>query len=304
MTNSQRKTVLITGCSSGFGLAAAVAAANRGWRVFATMRDTGRRQALDEAVRSVGVSVDVVELDVTDAISVERGVRAVLDATDGRLDALVSNAGIGDAGFFEDTPDDQVRHVMETNFFGTLAVTRAVLPVLRERREGRVVVVSSVAAYAAQAALSVYAASKWAVEGWAEALSVEVAPFGVQVALVEPGAYRTGIWDSAVVSSDPSSPYAELRETVERRFRDMIDKTARDPKEVGERIADLLEVRTMALRTPVGPDAKGARLMRRFLPTRTRIGILRRMVGLPGGVLPVDLDRYPDSESNKQNAER
>ncbi|MGP8297719.1 SDR family oxidoreductase [Streptomyces inhibens] len=299
MTDSHHKTVLITGCSSGFGLAAAVALAGRGWRVFATMRDTGRRAALDESVRATGGSVEVVPLDVTDARSVESGVAAVLEATGGRLDALVNNAGIGDAGFFEDTPDDQVRHVMETNFFGALAVTRAALPALRERRGGRIVVVSSVAAFAAQAALSVYAASKWAVEGWAEALSVEMAPFGVQVALVEPGAYRTAIWDSAVVASDPDSPYAELRETVETRFRDMIDKTARDPKEVGARIAGLLEARMMPLRSPVGPDAKGARLMRQILPTRTRLGILRRMVGLPGEATEPPSARYSDTSSRK-----
>jgi NAD(P)-dependent dehydrogenase (short-subunit alcohol dehydrogenase family) len=159
--------------------------------VFAAMRDPGRDAALKAAAGAAAVNIEVVTMDVTDASSVQRCVTDVLDRTGGALDALVNNAGIGDAGFFEDTPDDQVRRTMETNFFGVLAATRAVLPAMRVRRTGRIIVVSSIAEYAAQATLSLYAASKWAVAGWAEALAVEVAPFGLQVALVEPGAYRT-----------------------------------------------------------------------------------------------------------------
>jgi NAD(P)-dependent dehydrogenase (short-subunit alcohol dehydrogenase family) len=284
MADSRGKNALVTGCSSGFGLEIAVVAATQGWRVFAGMRDTGRADALRAAAAEAGVEVEVVSLDVTDRSSVERCVSGVLAETGGALDALVNNAGIGDAGFFEDTPDDQVRRVMETNFFGALAVTRAVLPAMRARRSGRIVVVSSIAAYAAQATLSVYAASKWAVEGWAEALAVELAPFGLQVALVEPGTYRTAIWDNAVIAGTDASPYAPLRQTAEARFRSMVDKTARDPREVGDRVVKLLETRRMPLRSPVGPDAKGARLMRGILPTGVRLGLLRRMVGLPNSM--------------------
>src|SRR5580698_3889120 len=191
------RVVLITGCSSGFGLTTSVAAARRGWRVFATMRDPGRRAALDAAAAAAGVSVEVAALDVADAGSVKQAVAAVLVATGGRLDAVVNNAGIADAGFFEDQPEAESRQVMETNFFGATAVTRAALPSLRRSPDGRVVMVSSVAAFSPQAGLSAYVASKWALEGWAESLAIEVAPLGVRVILVEPGAYRTGIWGSA-----------------------------------------------------------------------------------------------------------
>lgn len=281
MVDGRGKAVLVTGCSTGLGLEIAVHTAIRGRRVFAAMRDTGRAGALETAAEAAGVGVEVVTMDITDAASVRQCVAGVLDRTGGELDALVNNAGIGDAGFFEDTPDDQVRRVMETNFFGALEVTRAVLPAMRARRSGRIVVVSSIAAFAALATLSVYAASKWAIEGWAEALAVEVTPFGLQVALVEPGAYRTAIWGNAVVAGSDNSAYAELRRTAEARFRGMIGKTARDPREVGERVAALLEARRMPLRSPVGPDTKSMRLLRSVLPTTTRLGLLRRALGLP-----------------------
>lgn len=296
MTVNQRKSVLITGCSSGFGLEASVAAAGRGWQVFASMRDPSRRTALDKAMTAAGVGCEVVQLDVTDKASIEQAVATVLEATGGRLDAIVSNAGVGDAGFFEDTTEEQVRQVMETNFFGALGLARAVLPVMRDQRSGRIIVVSSVAAFAAQATLSVYAASKWAVEGWAEALSTEVRPFGVQVALVEPGAYRTGIWDAAVIAAPEGSEYEEMRLAFEKKFLGMIDRTARDPKEVGKRIAALLEAGKMPLRTPIGRDSKAARGMRWLLPTNVRLGLLRNMVGLPSGVLP---RRVSESEDAK-----
>src|SRR5438309_1426839 len=138
-------SVLITGCSSGFGLEATMALAERGWRVVATMRNLDKRGRLDERVRAaaVGDRVDVVHLDVTDRVSVEQAVKETLAITGGRLDAIVNNAGIASAGAFEDVPDDEFRRVLDTNFFGVLAVTRAVLPVMREQRSGRIVVVSS-----------------------------------------------------------------------------------------------------------------------------------------------------------------
>lgn len=277
----RRRTVLITGCSSGFGLSAAVAAAARNWRVFATMRDLDRRRRLDEAAHRAGVRVEAVELDVCEDASVKRAVSEVLEATGGRLDAVVNNAGIGDAGFFEDMPDDQVRLVMETNFFGTLAVTRAALPSLRASR-GRVIVVSSIAAFSAQAGLSAYVASKRAVEGWAESMAVELRPFGVDVVLVEPGAYRTAIWEKSAVAAVPASPYAPLRERMEPRFRAMIDRMARDPQEVGTRIARLLDRRSPPFRNPVGPDSHFTRLLGRTVPISLRFRLLRAMAGLPG----------------------
>jgi NAD(P)-dependent dehydrogenase (short-subunit alcohol dehydrogenase family) len=273
------RAVLVTGCSSGFGLETAALLATRNWRVFATMRDPDRGGRLDERVARDGSAVEVLPLDVTDAGSVERAVGEALERSGG-LDAVVSNAGVGDAGFFEDMPDEAVRHVMETNFFGTLALARAVLPSMRERGRGRFVAVSSVGAFAASPGLSVYGASKWALEGWAEALAIEVAPFGIGVALIEPGTYKTGIWAAAAIARRPGSAYTPLADAMEPRVRESVERYGRDPREVAEKIAAILDSHRLSLRNPVGPDAHLTRVLSHALPFATRRRIVSRMAGL------------------------
>jgi NAD(P)-dependent dehydrogenase (short-subunit alcohol dehydrogenase family) len=182
------KTVLITGTSSGIGLAAAVAAAQRGWTVVATMRDTLKSQALLAAAEEAGVAerVHVDQLDVTDPDSVQDAVnRAVL--THGGLDAVVNNAGAGTVGTVEQNGMTQVRAAMEVNFFGTVQVTEAALPHLRASG-GRLVSVTSVGGAVGQPFNEAYCAAKFAVEGFMEALAPVAATTGVTVCVVEPGA--------------------------------------------------------------------------------------------------------------------
>jgi NAD(P)-dependent dehydrogenase (short-subunit alcohol dehydrogenase family) len=274
------KVVLVTGCSSGFGLEIVAAAARRGWRPFATMRNLDRREALDQALAESGTQADLLELDVTDPHSVRSAVAQVADKTGGQIDAVVLNAGIGDAGFFEDLSDATVRSIFDTNFFGAIDVARAVLPHMRARRTGRIVAVSSIGVFVPYPALGTYVASKRALEGWAESLAVEVAPFGIDVACVEPGGYATRIWDNASVARVESSPYTPFVDTMEPRMRARIEKTSRDPREVGERIAKLLDERHPRLRNPVGPDARIMRVATHLVPFRARVGLLSRVTGL------------------------
>jgi NAD(P)-dependent dehydrogenase (short-subunit alcohol dehydrogenase family) len=271
--------VLISGCSSGFGLVSAVALARDGWQVFATMRDPDRRAALDTAAETAGVGVEVLQLDVCDPASIDRAVAEVLSRA-GRLDAVVHNAGIADAGFFEDLPDEQFRRVIETNFFGTLALTRAVLPIMREQRRGRIVVVSSTSAFVAEPGLSAYASSKWAVEGWAQSLAVEVAPFGIDVALIEPGKYKTDIWDKAAIAGPAGSPYRAFVDAMEPKIRAMVERNGRDPAEVARRIVRVLSARRPRFRNPVGPDARITWAMSHLLPFSIRRRILARATGI------------------------
>jgi NAD(P)-dependent dehydrogenase (short-subunit alcohol dehydrogenase family) len=273
------KVVLVTGCSSGFGLETVTATARRGWQAFATMRDLDRREALDRALSDAGVQAELLELDVTSPDSVRAAVAQVVDRTGGRIDAVVLNAGVGDAGFFEDLPDETVRRIFDTNFFGAIDVARAVLPHMRANRSGRIVAVSSIGVFVPYPALGAYVASKRALEGWAESLAVEVKPFGVDVALVEPGGYATRIWDNASVARRESSPYTPLVDTMEPRMRERIERTSRDPREVGERIAKLLEERHPRLRNPVGPDARIMRVATHLVPFRARVGLLSRVTG-------------------------
>jgi NAD(P)-dependent dehydrogenase (short-subunit alcohol dehydrogenase family) len=202
-------SVTVTGTSSGIGLATAVTLAKRGWRVFATMRDPKKRGLLDQALKNAGVQngVEVVQLDVANGASIGAATETILSRTGSKLDAVVHNAGVAAAGALEDVPEAELRRVMETNFFGVLALTRALLPTFRGQGRGRIVVVTSEAAFMGQPTNSIYCASKWALEGWAESIGYELEPFGIDVVLVEPGPYRTEIWKSTPRIQPSGSPY-------------------------------------------------------------------------------------------------
>jgi NAD(P)-dependent dehydrogenase (short-subunit alcohol dehydrogenase family) len=272
------RSVLVTGCSSGFGLETAVALARRGWQVFATMRNLDKRGRLDDALAkaALGDRVTVLQLDVTEGDSIKRAV----EATDGVLDAVVNNAGVAGGGFFEDLPEDEWRRVFETNVFGVMAVTKAVLPLMRERRRGRIIVVSSDSAFYGSPSASIYTASKWAIEGWAESVDYEVRPFGIRLVCVEPGAYRTDIWETSPRFKPPGSAYAAAADILERFVDEKHVPGARDPREVGRVIADALEVRNPRFRYTAGPDAKLMSVGKRFLPLRAVTAAVRRYSGL------------------------
>lgn len=215
------KTVLITGTSSGIGLATAVAAAEAGWRVIATMRDTGRADPLRKAAAEAGVAdrVQVERLDVVDPGSVADCLRAVLEQH-GRLDAVVNNAGAGQVGTIEQDGLAPVRAAMEVNFFGVVEVTRAALPHLRASG-GRVITVTSVGGVVGQPFNEAYCAAKFAVEGFMESLAPVAATVGVQVTVVEPGAVNSEFVSSqrldipALLTA--AGPYAPaLRSYVDR----------------------------------------------------------------------------------------
>ncbi|MFJ8431042.1 SDR family NAD(P)-dependent oxidoreductase [Kitasatospora sp. NPDC094019] len=227
MTTSDR-IVLITGTSSGIGLAAAVAAAGAGLRVVATMRDTGRSGPLTEAAEAAGVAdrIEIARLDVTDADSVAGCLADVL-ARHGRLDAVVNNAGAGRVGTVEQDGLAPVREVMEVNFFGVVEVTRAALPHLRASG-GRVVTVTSVGGVVGQPFNEAYCAAKFAVEGFMESLAPVAATVGVTVAVVEPGAVASefvasqGIDLPALLAA--AGPYAPALDAYAARTRAAFDQ--------------------------------------------------------------------------------
>ena len=205
-----RSVVLITGTSSGIGAATAVAAARAGHSVIATMRDLEKRAALDDAARAAGVQLDVQQLDVTEAASVDDRLEYV-HSEYGRLDALINNAGAGHVGTIEEESLEDVRDVMEVNFYGVVAVSRAALPLLRASR-GRLVTVSSVGGVVGQPFNEAYCAAKFAVEGFMESLAPVAATVGVRVTVVEPGAVATefvanvGVERSAPAAGSPYRP--------------------------------------------------------------------------------------------------
>jgi NAD(P)-dependent dehydrogenase (short-subunit alcohol dehydrogenase family) len=185
------------------------------------------------------------------------------------------------AGVLEDLPDADVRRVMDTNFFGVLKLTRALLPIFRPQRHGRIVLLSSQAAFAGQPGNSMYCASKWALEGWAESLAYEVDPFGIDVVLIEPGPYRTEIWNSTkwVVPADSAYlPWLKrLRQAADRHQA----TTSRDPNEVALVVEKALEAKRPRFRYQVGFFAKLDYFLRGKMPTRLIRRGTTRYLGLP-----------------------
>lgn len=274
------RRVLITGTSSGIGLATAVELARRGWSTVATMRDPSRAGRLRDAAAAAGVAerLTIEALDVTDAASIAAAVPRILAG--GPLAAVVHNAGVAAAGAFEDLPEAEIRRVMETNFFGVLALTRALLPSFRAQRRGRIVIVSSNSAFAGEPANSIYVASKWAIEGWAESLAFEAERFGIEVVLVEPGPYKTDIWDSSPRILPDGSPYTAWLRQLEEAIDAKVLASARDPHEVAVAIAAALEAARPRMRYPVSPQAHIGLFLRGKLPTRAQRWLVKRLLGV------------------------
>lgn len=209
--------VLITGCSSGFGKLAALAFAKRGDQVFASMRNTAKAGDLRLEANAAGVEIDVVELDVNDRASVDRAVADVI-ARAGRIDVLVNNAGIGAVAAVEDFDDDEFEAVFQTNVFGLLRTTRAVLPHMRAQHSGRIVNVGSLAGVVSSPFRGIYGATKAAVESITDALYYELRPFGVTASVVEPGFFETAIAGNRMPTRrQETSDYAPLLRQYEQR---------------------------------------------------------------------------------------
>lgn len=270
--------VLITGTSTGIGLAAAVECAAEGHRVVATMRDLAKRKALEEAAKARGVTIDVEQLDVTSE-GVGTKIRELI-LKYGPFFAAVNNAGLAMGGAFEEQPEVEVRALFETNVFGVMNVTRAVLPSMRAARRGRIINVSSLSGRVAFPLLSAYAASKHAVEGFSESLRWEVEPFGVSVCLVEPGTFKAPLPRRRDAAGGSDSPYRELTEIVEQARAEEADK-AQPPEAAGRAIARLVGEESPRFRTLVGIDARTLVTLRRMMPDRLFASGVRRLMSLP-----------------------
>lgn len=287
MTDTPAWPVLVTGASSGIGLTTAIDLAAHGQPVCATVRDArGREQLATEAARR-GVSLQVERLDVTDAGSIAAVVRSLVDRYGG-IAGLVNNAGLHTRGYFETMSDAEARSVFDVNLFGTMAVVRAVLPVMRAAGGGRIVIVSSIGGLLGAPALSAYCASKHALEGFGEALALEVAGLGLHVSLVEPAIVPTDIWTRnrriAAGARQADSPYAAWFEKEERLTDELVANAPTTAADVAHAIRLALTDRRPRLRYVVGTRVKGLLLLRRCLPSavfeRLYFGeIIRRITG-------------------------
>jgi NAD(P)-dependent dehydrogenase (short-subunit alcohol dehydrogenase family) len=244
----------VTGAGRGMGVDIAKAALAAGYAVVATGRNT------NVVAKVLGAADDlhIVKLDVTRPEDAKAAVAAGVERF-GRIDVLVNNAGNFYAGFFEELPPEDFRAQIETNLFGPVNVTRAVLPVMRARRRGLVVTISSTAGISGQAFVSAYAAAKFGVEGWVESLTPEVAPFGIRTMLVEPGFFRTELLtEESTKYPEPSiDDYAEkTRETV-AAWRGMNGLQGGDAAKLAKALVQLAGLAEPPLRWPAGADAVG-----------------------------------------------
>ena len=252
-------SVLITGCSSGFGKLTALVFARHGHTVFATMRDTAKAGPMAAMADEEGLDVRVLALDVTDTASVDAAVAEAEDAAGGGLDVVVNNAGVELRGPIEACSDEELFAQFDTNVFGVVRVVRAVLPAMRARRSGVIVNVSSIAGLVARPFGGAYSASKHALEALSEALHHEVRAFGIRVAVVEPGQFETELLANATIAAafGPDSPYRDASDRFDVAVRGLVPDGKPAPAEV---VADTIVAVAFdpdaGLRHVVGADAE------------------------------------------------
>jgi NAD(P)-dependent dehydrogenase (short-subunit alcohol dehydrogenase family) len=256
------RSVLITGCSTGIGRATALRLAAEGWTVYATAR---RPETLAELERA---GCRTLALDVTDEASMQAAVAAV----DAPLGALVNNAGYSLSGALETLPIDEVRRQFETNVFGLLRLTQLVLPQMREARAGRIVNLSSMGGRLTFPGGGAYHATKWAVEALSDVLRVEVAPFGIDVIVIEPGLIKSAFGETAASGVSDGGPYAAFNASVAKTTREIYEGPAArlggGPEVVAEAIHKALERPRAPTRVPVTVSARLMMGLHAVLPDR------------------------------------
>ncbi|MFI9547982.1 oxidoreductase [Streptomyces sp. NPDC052016] len=249
-------TWFITGASRGFGLEIARQALERGDKVVATARNP---QGVQDALSQYGDSVLAVALDVTDEAQAREAVEAAVERF-GTIDILVNNAGRGVLGAVEETSDAAFRSVYDTNVFGLANVTRAVLPVMRRQRSGRVLNLSSIGGFESVAGFGVYCSTKFAVEGLSEAMRAELAPLGIQVTIVEPGYFRTDFLDATSLLTEGRiiSDYADTAGAVRQAVPGLNHAQPGDPVKGATAILALADAANPPLRAQLGSDCASA----------------------------------------------
>lgn len=272
-TINKARTVFITGSSSGIGKATARYFAQQGWNVAATMRTPTKETELGELP-----NVKLFRSDVLDADSIRQAITDARAAF-GTIDVLVNNAGYGAVGVFEAATPEQIQRQFDTNVFGVMNVIREILPHFREKRNGTIINVTSMGGLIAFPIYSIYHGTKWAVEGFAEALSFELRPFNIRVKNIEPGAIKTDFYDRSqdLLKKDGLTAYDEyVRVTLANSQKAGVD--APGPEVVAEKIFVAANDRSFRLRYPVGSQSPWLLALRRMVPLNWFHSIIRGVV--------------------------
>ena len=272
------KIILITGCSSGFGMLTSARLAAAGHTIYATMRNMQKQDTLKLELKRRNTECHILPLDVTNDNSINKVINTI-EKQDSRLDVLINNAGYGIGGFFEDLSEDEIRSQFETNFFGVQKVTRSALPLMRATasKSGKdfstkIINISSAQGRSTLPGLGAYGASKFALEGFSESLYFELQPFGVEVVILEPGTYSTKAIDDNSHEADAGlegdSPYANYTKRLKELHNNILitTKGVGEPENVAIMIEDIINRKRNKLRYLAGTQAKIRVLMRTILP--------------------------------------
>ncbi len=268
-----KKTVLITGTSSGIGKSTALYFASKGWNVAATMRTPEKEKELSKVD-----GIKLFKLDVTDPASIQSAIEESISVFGG-IDVVVNNAGYGGVGVFEAASQEQIQRQFDTNVFGVMNVTRAILPYFRQKKSGTIINVTSVGGLITFPIYSVYHSTKWAVEGFAEALQYELRPFNIKIKNIEPGAIKTDFYDRSqdLFKKEGLTDYDNYAKVAFENTQNA-GVNAPGPEVVAKKIYKAALDRSFRLRYPAGPQAPALLFLRRLLPLSWFRGIVKLVV--------------------------
>ena len=253
---TDQKVAIVTGSSSGIGYETALLLARNGFRTYATMRNLKKAKDISDIAKREQLQLHTIELDVTNEKSVNKAIKNIKSDA-GRIDVLVNNAGYGLTGSLEDLSMNEIKEQYETNVFGLIRVTQAVLPTMREQKSGIIVNLSSIGGKMAMPLSSPYIGTKFAVEGLSESIAYDLEPFGIKVVIIEPGAIKTNFGTGMVVAEknlNPSSPYFKGMQQLQGTLNSLLQNGSL-PSKVAEVILNAITTPNPNLRYTVGDDA-------------------------------------------------
>src|SRR5918997_5698002 len=254
---ANHKVAVVTGSSTGIGYETSLILARNGFLTYATMRNLNKSKNIKSVATKENLPIRIKQLDVTDDATVTNAIQAITSEA-GRIDVLVNNAGYGLNGAFEDLAMDEIKAQYETNVFGLIRTTQAVLPIMRRQKSGTIVNISSGAGRFGLPGASAYVSTKFAVEGLSESMSYELEPFGIKVILIEPGVIKTNIANGMVIaekSQNPNSPYSQIMQKMSTSFEHMLEN-ASSPDVVAKVILKAVTSENPSLRYLAGKDVE------------------------------------------------
>ncbi|HYY86344.1 MAG TPA: SDR family oxidoreductase [Nitrososphaeraceae archaeon] len=270
-----KKTVLVTGCSSGIGLATCHVLSRNNFITYGTVRNLSKARKIEDLIDREGLPLKILHLDVNDNQSIKLAVKRVLSDT-GRLDVLINNAGYGMFGPIEEITTQEVKKQFETNFFGTIRVIKAIVPIMRKQGNGIIVNISSMVGRFGVPLNFAYVSSKFAVEGLSESIAFELEEFGIRVIVIEPGVVKSDFFQNVRVKGmDPNSPYYRLMKMRVSFLDKAMKNSVTSSYDVASIILDALNSKDPKFRYVVGNDATNSIRMRNSLSDRKFIEWIR-----------------------------